>query len=100
MLIVAGTFEIDPEHRDAFFAAVAPMVAATREEAGCQAYAFTPDPDDPGLIRLYELWDDQAALDAHFASEHMAAWRKRSGELPIRSRNVTKYIIAEVGTLP
>jgi quinol monooxygenase YgiN len=100
MLIVAGTLEIDPEHRDAFFAAVAPMVRATRTEAGCQAYAFSPDPDEPGLIHLFEVWDDQASLDAHFASEHMATWQARSGELPIRSRDIAKYLVSGIGTLP
>ena len=100
MLIVAGTIEVDPEHRDAVLAAVAPMVAATRAEAGCQAYAFSPDPDDRGLIRLFELWDDQAALDAHFASDHMAAWQSRSAELPIRGRDINKYLVSGVADLP
>lgn len=100
MLIIAGTIEVDPDHRDAMFAAVAPMVAATREEPGCRAYTFSPDVDDPGLVHLYELWDDQAALDGHFASAHMAAWREASSELPIRGRNIAKYMISEVGELP
>ena len=48
--------------RDQFLAAVAPLVAATLLEDGCHTYAFTPDPDDADLIRLYELWDDEASL--------------------------------------
>jgi quinol monooxygenase YgiN len=27
----------------------------------------------PGLIHVKELWTDQAALDAHFASAHLQA---------------------------
>ncbi len=30
---------------------------------------------EPGLIRVFEAWRDQAALDAHFQTPHMAAWR-------------------------
>lgn len=100
MLIVAGTIEVDPEHRQAMLEAVAPMVAATLTEEGCQAYAFSPDPDDPALVRLFELWDDQASLDAHFASEHMAAWQARAADLPIRGRDITKYLVSGTGTLP
>ncbi len=100
MLIVAGTFTVDAAHRDEMLTAVRPMVEATRAEAGCQAYVFSPDIDDPELVHLYELWDDQAALDAHFASDHMAAWREVSAGLPITGRDVAKYIISEVGTLP
>lgn len=100
MLIVAGTIEVDPDHRDAMLAAVAPMVTATRAERGCRAYAFSPDPDDPGLVRLFELWDDQAALDAHFASDHMAAWQETAAGLPIRGRDISKYLVSGVADLP
>ncbi|MGI9596225.1 MAG: putative quinol monooxygenase [Acidimicrobiales bacterium] len=100
MLIVAGTIQVDPARRAEMFTAVAPMVAATRVEPGCRAYVFSPDNDDPGLVHLYELWDDQAALDAHFASEHMAAWQKASADLPIVARDIAKYTISEVGSLP
>lgn len=100
MLIVAGTIEIDPEARVAMFEAVAPMVEATRAEVGCQAYVFSMDPDDPSLVHLFERWDDQASLDAHFASEHMAAWQAKAAELPFRSRDITKYLISGTGTLP
>jgi quinol monooxygenase YgiN len=100
MLIVAGTIQVEPDHREEMLRAVQPMVEATRAEAGCRAYAFSPATDDPGLVHLYELWEDQEALEAHFASDHMAAWRKRSAELPILGRDIAKYIISEVGTLP
>lgn len=100
MLIVAGTIEIDPDHRDALFKALAPMVEATRAEPGCQAYVFSMDPDDPALVHLFERWDDQASLDAHFASEHMATWQAKAADLPFRARDITKYLISGIGTLP
>lgn len=100
MLIVAGTFRIEPDHRDEMLTAVAPMVASTRAEPGCRAYVFSPSVDDPAIVHLYELWDDQTALDAHFASAHMAAWREASAGLPILERDIAKYVISEVGTLP
>lgn len=100
MLIVAGTIEIDPDARDALFEALAPMIEATRAEPGCQAYAFTIDPDDPALVHLFERWDDQASLDAHFASEHMATWQAKAADLPFRSRDITKYLISGIGSLP
>lgn len=97
MLIVAGTITVEAGHRDTVLEAVAPMVAATRAEAGCQDYVFSPDPGDPRLIRLYERWDDQAALDAHFASAHMAEWQARAAGLAITGRDIAKYTIAGVG---
>lgn len=99
MLIIAGEFRMQPGTRDRFFEAVAPMVEATLTEPGCLAYAFTPDPNDDDLVRLWELWDDEEALAGHFASEHMAAWRQRAADLPVVSRKVNKYTVSDVTQL-
>ena len=99
MLIIAGEFQMEPGTRDQFFEAVAPMVAATRQEPGCQAYAFTPDLDDDTLVRLWELWDDEEALAGHFASAHMAEWQERSAGLSVTRRDVFKYTVSDVSRL-
>ena len=98
MLIVAGFVTTEDESaRDAFLAAAKPMVAATRAEPGCQEYAFSPDPDDPTRIMLFELWDDQAALDAHFATTHMAEFQGRMAGIAVAGREIKKYTISGVG---
>jgi quinol monooxygenase YgiN len=99
MLIVAGSFITEPGGREPFLTAVQSMVAATLEESGCREYAFTPDPNDDNRIMLYELWDDQEALDAHFASDHMAAWQASKNGLAITSAEVKRYIISSVESL-
>lgn len=97
MLIVAGSITTEPGGREIFLDAVRPMVAATLTEPGCREYAFTPDPDDPDRILLYELWDDQDALEGHFASDHMAAWQAASADLPVSGADIKKYTISDVG---
>lgn len=99
MLIIAGEFRMQPGTRAQFFEAVAPVVEASLTEPGCRAYAFTPDPNDHDLIRLWELWDDEEALAGHAASEHVAAWRQRSADLPVVSRDVNKYTVSDVAPL-
>ncbi len=73
------------------------MVAATLQESGCRSYAVTPDDDD--LIRLYELWDDEAALAGHMASPHMVDWRRRSAGLPVTNRDLKCYTVSDVRRL-
>jgi quinol monooxygenase YgiN len=97
MLIIAGSITTEDGHRDAFMSAVAPMVAATLTESGCRDYAFSPDPDDANRIRLFELWDDQDALDAHFATEHMASFQQSLANIAVTGMEVQKYTIADVG---
>ena len=75
------------------------MVTATLDEPGCREYAFTSDPNDDDRLLLYELWDDQAALDAHFASAHMAAWLETRKGLAVAGSSIKKYNIASVENL-
>ena len=46
---------------------------------------------DPTRIRIYEEWEDQAALDAHFAMPHMAAFVEGMGKLTVKYMNVVKF---------
>jgi quinol monooxygenase YgiN len=68
MVIVIGTFVVDPDRRDAFIAERHDRMRTSRGEAGCLEYTFAADPLDPGRVLLTERWADQAALDAHLAA--------------------------------
>jgi quinol monooxygenase YgiN len=51
-------------------AAFAPCIAATKKEAGCLAYEFNRDADDPTTYVMYEKFKSVAALDDHLKQEH------------------------------
>ncbi|MBU1041192.1 MAG: antibiotic biosynthesis monooxygenase [Proteobacteria bacterium] len=59
--------------------ALAAVVGATRQEPGCQEYAAHVHAEDPKRVLFYERWQDQAALDAHNASAHLATFRSAVG---------------------
>jgi (4S)-4-hydroxy-5-phosphonooxypentane-2,3-dione isomerase len=59
--------------------AVSRLVTASRREPGCRIYQPHRDPHDARVMFLYEQYEDQAALDAHGASEHFETIAK--GEL-------------------
>ena len=46
------------------------LAAASRQEAGCEAYVPCRDPEDAGSFLIYEQYRDQAAFEAHGASDH------------------------------
>jgi quinol monooxygenase YgiN len=68
VLIVAGTFIIEPAQRDAFIESRLVTMRNSRSELGCHEYTFSADPVDPNRVLLFERWDDQASLDAHLAA--------------------------------
>ena len=42
----------------------------SREEPGCRFYQPCLAPQDPHVFRIVEIYDDQAALEAHASSDH------------------------------
>ena len=46
------------------------MERHSRQEAGCRAYVVNQSLDDSAVVVLYEQYDDEAAFQAHLASEH------------------------------
>ena len=81
MIVVLATLTGRPDKRDEIAAALVEAAAATREEDGCLSYAFARDLDDEDRYLAVERWRDQAALDAHFGTPHMAALLGRADEL-------------------
>jgi quinol monooxygenase YgiN len=92
--IVAGTFRVPPENLAALKPHMEAVASATRQEAGCLIYSYAVDVQGPGLIRVFELWRDQAALDAHFQTPHMDAWRKVRDEHGFHDRRLKTYAVS------
>jgi quinol monooxygenase YgiN len=72
VLVVIATLQGKPEKRDVLAAALAKAAAASRGDAGCLSYSFTADLEDENRFISVETWADQASLDAHFATPHLA----------------------------
>lgn len=98
-LVIAAVIRIDPAHTEAASAAAIEMMRETRKEPGCISYTFSADLEEAGAFRLFEEWESQAALDAHFEAPHMAAFRGKVGGLGVREMSVQKYQIESVGPL-
>jgi quinol monooxygenase YgiN len=93
-LIIAGTVRVPPQNLDALRPRMIAMMAASRAEDGCRVYGYAEDVAEPGLIHVFEIWRDQAALDAHFKTPHMAAWRAAGAGLGVSDRQLSAYEVA------
>lgn len=93
-LIIAGTVRVPPENLDRFRPHMEAMLTASRAEDGCITYSYAVDVADPGLVRVFEAWRDQAAIDAHFQTPHMAQWRAAWPQFGVSDRNLSLYEVA------
>ncbi len=91
MLIVLAKAKVSADAMAASRAAIAAMVAASNAESGCIAYAFTQDVLDPAMLHIVEKWQDEAALGAHFATPHMAAFGAAIAGLDLQIIEAIKY---------
>ena len=71
MLVLVVEFRIKAAHVDAFDAAIRCNAQSSMDdEPGCRQFDVCRDPDDAALFFLYELYDDEAAIQAHLQSPH------------------------------
>ena len=63
-------FRIEAGHIDVFAQAIAENARLSLDEPSCRQFDVWRDPADPALFFLYELYDDQAAIEAHLQSAH------------------------------
>jgi len=99
MLLIVGTIRFPAENVTAARGAIEALVTATRAEDGCFEYRFAEDVLEPGLIHITERWRDRAALDAHFQTPHIAAWRAAGTTLGVSDRALMLYMVDDGETL-
>lgn len=99
MIIIAGTIPIRAEAREEAIAAAATMAAATQQEAGCITYDFYSNISNPNTILVYEVWESEEALAAHFQAPHMAEFRKVMPNIVTGQGELKKYTVSSVADL-
>lgn len=67
MIIILGSVQVAPEHRDAAIALGLEHSARSRGEPGCLAHDCHIDAADAGKLVFVERWADMAAVRTHFA---------------------------------
>lgn len=94
-VLIAGTIIVPPGNLGALKPHIETYVAACRAEPGCVVFSFAEDLSEPGLIRVFEIWRDAAALERHKNAPHVAAWRALWPEYGVHGRLLTRYAVAD-----
>jgi autoinducer 2-degrading protein len=82
MLAVWVKVRIKPELRRRFLGAIeADALGSERDEPGCLRFNVLQDEHDENVYYFFEIYKDQAALEAHRAMPHYAAWRSAADTL-------------------
>jgi|SRR5580698_4291064 quinol monooxygenase YgiN len=93
VVIVAGTFTVDPARRAEFLEGRLESIRASREDRGCLEYTMSADAVDASLVRLFEMWTSLDDLQAHV--QRIQSSPPSGGGVPVLSRDMKIYVHAE-----
>ena len=76
MLAMWVKVRIKPDQRKRFLEAIeADALGSERDEPGCLRFNVLQDEKDANVYYFFEVYKDQAALEAHRLTPHYATWR-------------------------
>jgi (4S)-4-hydroxy-5-phosphonooxypentane-2,3-dione isomerase len=82
MLAMWVKVRVKLEGREQFLKAIeVDAVGSERDEPGCMRFNVLQDDQDPNIYYFYEVYRDEAALEAHRAAPHYAVWRAAADTL-------------------
>lgn len=82
MLAIWVKVRIQPELRKRFLEAIeVDALSSERDEPGCLRFNVLQDEQDENVYYFFEVYKDQAALEAHRAMPHYAVWRSAADTL-------------------
>ena len=87
--------QIKPEHAREFLQVMAANAAASREEEGCLRFDLLRDESDASKFMTYEVFSSLAALEAHKANPHVAAWGafQHGDKKPVLTKNLVRMTV-------
>lgn len=74
-IVVCVYVYVKAEHRKSFIEATLENAQATLQEPGNLRFDLLQQADDPNRFILYEVWRDEAGMNAHKETPHYAKWR-------------------------
>ena len=82
MLAIWVKVRVKPEGREKFLKAIeVDALGSERDEPGCVRFNVLQDAQDQNVYYFYEVYRDEAALEAHRAAPHYAVWRAAADTL-------------------
>ena len=82
MLAIWVKVRVKAEERQRFLKAIeVDALGSERDEAGCCRFNVLQDEKDANVYYFYEVYKDQAALEAHRNAPHYAVWRAAADTL-------------------
>ncbi|MFD9195334.1 putative quinol monooxygenase [Streptomyces phaeochromogenes] len=89
MIALTVSLRVNPGSRDAFLEAIARNAERSfNDEPGCLYFDVVCDREDDHRFTFYELYENEAAVEAHRAAPHFKAWREAAAKCVVPGSQV------------
>jgi quinol monooxygenase YgiN len=96
-VLIAAQIYLSPEGRDEALRSTQPWIDGALAQPGCIHYDWSADLNDPARINVFEEWEGEDALAAHFAGAQYEGMRTHIGASGLISATSKKYRIDAEG---
>jgi (4S)-4-hydroxy-5-phosphonooxypentane-2,3-dione isomerase len=91
-------FRLQPGTRPEFLRLIAKNACASAQtEPGCRRFDVLEPDDQPDSVWLYEIYNDEAAFEAHMRSAHFAEFDAKSASLVVGKSVIRCTLACEGG---
>jgi quinol monooxygenase YgiN len=90
LYVNAVDLDIVPAEMDKYMAAIKENGAAAVKEPGCREFNITVQANNPNHVFLFEVYDNEAALQAHRATEHFKKYQATTANM-VAKREVRAF---------
>lgn len=96
-ILIAAQIDLDPARRDQALRAGQPWIDGALAQPGCLHYAWSADLHNPARVNVFEAWESEAALAAHFAGPQYAGMLQHIGASGLKAATSRKYRVDAEG---
>jgi autoinducer 2-degrading protein len=94
MYVNAVDLDIVPAEREKYLAAITENGTAAVTEPGCRRFDILNLASDPNHFLLYEVYDNEAAFQAHRASDHFKKYAEVTAKMVAKRESRTMSVTA------
>jgi quinol monooxygenase YgiN len=99
MIVLHASFPIDPDSRDRALDLVDDLVEQSQAEDGLIDYRATTDVQNPNVVRFFEQYEDEAALESHTQTEHFQTFEEALPDLLDGEPEVVRFDVDDATEL-
>ena len=95
MIVLNASIPIDPDSHETAVEAATELAERSREEDGVIDYRVALDIEDDATPRVFEQYEDDAAVQSHMGSDHFEAFQGRIPEFVAGDVELHRFDVSE-----